>query len=91
LSADKTGVRFDHSKSRSRGTGYVWVGCDQQKCPTYHQHKTSEPAEHPLKEHRYLITLAHPSPGNTFNTLNNFESSSGEHWRILKAVPGPPE
>jgi hypothetical protein len=32
-----------------------------------------------------------PRPGKYYNTLNNFESSSGEFWKILQAVPGPPE
>jgi len=32
-----------------------------------------------------------PRPGKFYNTLNNFESSSGEPWKILQAVPGPPE
>jgi len=32
-----------------------------------------------------------PRPGKIYNTLNNFESSSGEPWKILQAGPGPPE
>jgi len=30
-------------------------------------------------------------PGIFYNTLNNFKSSSGEPWKILQAVLGPPD
>jgi hypothetical protein len=50
-----------------------------------------------LRTHKrtHAHTCAHTSINivleKNFYILNNFESSSGEPWKILQAVPGPPE
>jgi len=38
-----------------------------------------------------IVLGCRPRPGKFYNTLINFESSSGEPWKFLQAVPGHPE